>query len=370
MALEFTGTSVAIIGLPERVPIARLVRELERRGALPHRRVVAECRIAVVAHGAAAQLADDRLEGIVARAARSAEILSEHQILRAVDLLAPVPAILRPYGLDQLLEISGLARRDHLWLELFDVFEPEGGRYSFADLSLARQIQGLLRSGIAIAEIVSAAIVLRRRAERTLGPVGRLVRTAGGGLGMQIGDVLSNLEGQTRLPLAENEASLPGTFAERAAEAEAAEDWATAERLYQRCAQIDPTDAVAHFNLATVVWKQGRTAEAAALLQIAADLDPLLAEAWYNLAHIAEDKGDIDGALRHLEMAIACDQHYMDAVFNLAMLHLKRRRLDLALTLFERYATQDPDSAWGQAARTAAAMCRMELQSGAPGQAH
>jgi tetratricopeptide (TPR) repeat protein len=361
MAREWRGLTVSIVGAPERVPVARLRRELERRGAVLMRRIAYDTRVTVIAHGALDRLASGRLDGVLARAGMRGEVLTEHQLLRALGLLAPTPGKRREYAREAFSRLSRLGPKEQLWLELFDVVEADEGRFDFADVVLARQIRSLLDQGLSISAIIGAAIGFRRAAARdTLNQIGNLVQLPGGEIVVRMGNWLAEIDGQLRLAL-DDTAPVTGALYDLAETAEQVGDWAGAERVYRRCIQADPNDALSHYNCANAVRHQDRLQEAAILFHRATELDPLLADGWYNLACLAQDRGDLDAARRHFERALACDPDYADALFNLAVLHLDRGDAASALPLFDKYAARDPNSRWGRAAGKAAALCRLYL---------
>ena len=364
MGRDYRGLTVSVIGAPERVPVGRVRRELERRGAALTRRVEYAARVTVIAHGAIGRLESGRLERILGQAGIRSTVLTEHQFLRELGLLEAEPAKSRDYNRTAFSALSRLDPKDQLWLELFDVIEPEEGHYNFRDLVLARQIRLLLAAGLTLTNIVTAAIAFRRAAARdVLGQIGNLVRLPGGELVVRMGSWLAEIDGQMRLGIDAADAPLTGELYDMAESAEQAGDWAAAERIYRKCMHIDPNDALSRYNCANALRHQGRLQEAAILFRMATALDPLLADAWYNLACLAQDRGDIEQARKQFEKALACDPNYADAAFNLAVLHLDRGDARSALPLFEQYSGHDPGSRWGQAARKAAALCRMYLAS-------
>jgi tetratricopeptide (TPR) repeat protein len=364
MVRDYRGLTVSVVGAPERVPLARIRRELERRGAVLMRRIVYDTRVTVIAHGAVAQLASNRLDGVLARAGMRSEVLTEHQFLRELGLLAPLTEKRRDYDRAAFSRLSRLAPKEQLWFELFDVIESVDGHFDFPDVVLARQIRSLLDSRLATPAIIGAAMAFRRAAARdALGQIGNLVQLPSGEIVVRMGAWLAEIDGQLRLPLDEHEAPATGELYDMAEAAEQVGDWPGAERIYRRCMQADPNDALSHYNCANALRHQSRMQEATILFARATQLDPLLADGWYNLACLAQDRGDIATARRHFERALACDPNYADALFNLAVLHLDSGDATSALPLFERYAAHDPHSRWGRAARKAAALCRIYLAS-------
>jgi tetratricopeptide (TPR) repeat protein len=362
MDRDYRGLTVSIIGAPERVPIQRIRRELERRGAVLMRRIVYDTQVTVIAHGASARLATTGLDGVLARAGLRSTLLTEHQFLREIDLLDRLPEKRREYERAAFSRLSRLSPKDQMWLELFDVIEPVDGFFDFPDVVLARQVRSLLDTGLALPAIIGAVIAFRRAAARdAFGQIGNLVQLPNGEIVVRMGQWLAEIDGQLRLPIEDTAPPVTGELYDMAEAAEQVGDWAGAERLYRRCIQADPNDALSHYNCANALRQQNRPQEAAILFARATALDPQLADGWYNLACLSQDRGDLDAAQRQFERAIACDPNYADALFNLAVLHLDRGKPAEALPLFERYAAQDPHSRWGRAARKAASLCRLYL---------
>jgi tetratricopeptide (TPR) repeat protein len=363
MDRDYRGLTVSIIGAPERVPIQRIRRELERRGAVLMRRVVYDTQVTVIAHGAAARLAKDGLDGVLARAGLRSSLLTEHQFLREIGLLEKAPPKRREYDRAAFGRLSRLTAKDLMRLELFDVLEPVDDFFEFPDVVLARQIRSLLDAGLTLPAIIGAVVAFRRAASRdAFGQISNLVQLPSGEIVVRMGQWLAEMDGQLRLPIEDLATPVTGELYDMAEAAEQVGDWEGAERLYRRCIQADPNDALSHYNCANALRHQDRAQEAAILFARATALDPQLADGWYNLACLSQDRGDLDAAQRQFERAIACDPNYADALFNLAVLHLDRGKPAEALPLFERYTAQDPDSRWGRAARKAVSLCRLYLK--------
>jgi tetratricopeptide (TPR) repeat protein len=365
-ARDYHGLTVSLIGAPERVPIQRIRRELERRGAVLMRRIVYDTQITVIAHGASGRLATGSLDGVLARAGLRSRLLTEHQFLRELGLLDALPEKRREYERAAFSRLCRLSPKEQMWLELFDVIEPIEGFFDFPDVVLARQVRSLLDAGLALPAIIGAVIAFRHAAARdAFGQIGNLVQLPSGEIVVRMGAWLAEMDGQLRLPIEDRAPPAAGELYDMAEAAEQVGDWEGAERLYRRCIQADPNDALSHYNCANALRHQNRAQEAAILFARATALDPQLADGWYNLACLSQDRGDLDAAQRQFERAIACDPNYADALFNLAVLHLDRGNPAAALPLFERYIPLDPNSRWGRAARKAASLCRLYLGPGA-----
>lgn len=357
LARNYCGLRVSVIGAPERVPVARLRRALERRGASLSRRIETDTHLTVIAHGAVGRLATGRLPTVIFQA--GSDVLTEHQFLREIDLLRAPPEKARDYDRTAFAAASRLTRKERFWLELFDVIEPQDGGYDFHDLILARQIKSLIEADIRLPGIIGAANAFRRAARRDqlkqLGSSG----TTNGELVVRLGSWLAAIEDRQRLPFHESDMPLAGYLYDEAEAAGRAGNWETAERLYRQCGQIDPCDAIALLNRAEAVREQGRSQEAMALLMAATEIDPQLSDAWYALAQLAREKGDTDNARSYLDRTLQSEPDHSDAAYDLAVLCFDAGDMNRAMPLFD-LAAQGPANERTRAARQAAALCRMQ----------
>jgi hypothetical protein len=339
------GRTFGIVGALEAFPRRLAAREVERLGGQLRRGVgrgttdvVFGRRLLGDRDGAAIELR------LAAERGAGRRIFGEGGFLRLLGLGKPEgPAdILRAALLDQ----SGLSARDLDMLALFDAFEHDREPFSFRDLILARKYRGLIAVGADWEAIV--------RSVHRVGPVASLTAKAlhvedGVGICLRGGEGVSELDGQLRLDVGPGP-DLEALF-EAAEAAEAAGDHDRAVRLYQRCLDADPGDAVAAFNRANCLRALGRVGAAAQDYVRAAKLDPSFVEAWFNLGGMTAEAGHVDSARRHLSRALALDPDYADAVFNLASLEFEAGNLAEARRWWERYLELDSDSEW---ARTAA----------------
>jgi tetratricopeptide (TPR) repeat protein len=359
LARDYRGLTVSVIGAPERIPVARLRRALERRGATLSRRIETGTNLTVIAHGAVGRLAMGRLPTVIFQA--GSVVITEHQFLREMGLLAPLPEKQRDYGRDSFATASRLTRKERFWLELFDVIEPRDGAYDFHDLILARQIKSLIESGIRLPSVIGAASAFRRAVRRDSLKQIAAEKIANSDLVVHVGSWLAAIEDRQRLPFHEHDLPLAGYLYDEAEAAGRAGDWATAERLYRQCSQIDSNDAIALLNRAEAVREQNRDQEAAALLLAATEIDPQLADAWYALARIARAKGKLPEVRRHLERTLLCEPDHADAAYDLAVLYFDLGHMKRAMPLFEIASEGKPDDERTLAARKALALCRVRI---------
>jgi tetratricopeptide (TPR) repeat protein len=253
---------------------------------------------------------------------------------------APAGGIVRAALVDQ----SGLDDATVDLLALADAFEEGGEPFTFRDVILARKYAGLLAEGADWLAIARSVHRFGAAAPLTAKPLhaedGRVWLRASGGL--------AEIDGQLRMDLGPGP-DLDALF-EAAETAEAAGEHEAAARLYGRCLDADPGDAVAAFNRGNCLRALGRFGPAAQDYVRAARRDPHFVEAWFNLAGLMAETGHVAAARRHYARAIAVDPGYGDAVYNLASLEFAAGRLAEAGRWWERYLELDRDSDWARTA--------------------
>jgi tetratricopeptide (TPR) repeat protein len=293
----------------------------------------------------------------------SAPLLSENVLRRQLGLLAAPVEVDRSQDRAEIERLSGLTANLVSCLVLFDVLEPVDERYAYRDLVAAREAARLLKRGVALRDLLEAAIALGRRgghlAETRLteGPSGALVREYQG--------QLAELSGQLTMALhmrPEHKARSIDDLLVEAEDAEMRGDHGAAESLYTTAMRADTADPVLPFNLGNVFQAQGRASEAKVAWQIAVARDPAFAEAWYNLALAAEDDRQADLAIAQYRRAVQAQPDYADAQFNLALLLTQLDRCSEALAAWERFLELEPSSKQASTAHKAAALCRMKIQ--------
>jgi tetratricopeptide (TPR) repeat protein len=357
------GQTLFLVGRVQGVTRRRLEQLVRGRGGKVAGKPTGRVTIIAVGHSAAVKAMPDGRVRLPAGLPESAAMVSEYQLRRQLGLMRPPEAVDRSQGAADLARLSGLTPTLLSCLALFDVIEPVDGRYSYRDLVAAREAGRLLGRGIALRQVVEAAIALRRRgshlAESRLaeGPSGELLRELGG--------QLAELSGQLTMPLDHEVRSIDDLMA-AAEKAEESEDLESAESLYTTALRADTDDPVIAFNLGNVFDAQERPAEAKIAWQIAVARDPAFAEAWYNLAMAAEDEEHADLAIAQYRRAAQARPDYVDAHFNLALLLTKLDRFGDALAAWERVLELAPGSKYAAMAKRAAALCRMELQQAHP----
>lgn len=208
--------------------------------------------------------------------------------------------------------------------------------FDFPQVAFARRLNDTVRRGASMSAIRRRVERLRRwLPECSLAESARLEER--GRLLIRVHDRLLDVTGQAYFEFASDDAAPVAFVAEKAARANADElfraalacedagEFADAERLYLRAVEIEPHDAVLHFNLGNTRWEQNRCEDAIASYERSLELDSLHAEAWNNLGLSFGRLGDYPAAIKALERAVNVAPAY-DAA---------RRNLDL----FRRLAT-------------------------------
>ncbi|HWA62017.1 MAG TPA: tetratricopeptide repeat protein [Caulobacteraceae bacterium] len=350
--MQFQGRSVALFGRFSPGVRERLAREVVRLGGAVQRDFTRRSDLLVVG-----SLADSLVDSgaltarLQAASGRGVPVLGERAFAAALNGEPEGPPATLP--LAQPLSQAGLSADDAAVLAAFDLIALKDGAGRFADAGVVRTAGELLAQGRTLGEAVR---ILRQA--RDLAPKGRhrIVLTPSGEAALKWDDGLTTLEGQGRLALDEDNASVDDLF-EAAEEAEADGDLDLAARLYDLCIRADRKDALAAYNLANIRLAQGAHDEAVLGYQRALARDPRFAEARYNLAQALEAAGKEAAAASELARLVAAEPDYADAVFNLAQLNMKAGALAEAKALYERYLDLDPPADWAATARKAILYC-------------
>jgi predicted O-linked N-acetylglucosamine transferase (SPINDLY family) len=118
-----------------------------------------------------------------------------------------------------------------------------------------------------------------------------------------------------------------------------------AEYYWRRALEGDAGHAEAHYNLGTLLNRQGRVAEAEAALRAALRLRPDYPEACNNLGQLLNTSGRVEEAEAIYRQALALRPDYARASDNLGALLLKQRRFAEAEALYRHALRTHPDDA-------------------------
>jgi len=356
--MDLQGRTLALYGRFSPGVRDRFQAEIVRRGGAVTRDLTRRSD-ALVIGALATALIDNGALGVRLCAAQARGVPVRGERAFAAELAGQKTEGAATLPLAAALAQTPLTREDADVLAAFDLIEVADEKYRFADAGVIRTAAELVGHGRTRADVVQ---ILKRA--RDLAPIGRhkIVLTPSGEAALQWDDGLTTLEGQGRLPLDEEHATLEDLF-EAAAIAEADGEFDEAARLYDMCARGDRKDAIAPYNLANIRLAEGVYDEAALGYQQALARDAGFAEARYNLAQALEATGKGDAAAVELGRVLDADPTHSDAVFNLAQLRLQAGELDEARALYERYLALDPPADWAATARKAIMYCDARLSA-------
>jgi len=334
-----------------------LVRE---RGGTPREGVTKKTDVLVVGAFGWPLVDDGRPSNSLAQAkSYGIPIASERQFLAWLGRGAPEEQT-RTYSAKQVAALSKLPRDVLDQLAMLGLLEPHDELYGFSDLAAARQIAGLLASGVALSVITRSLHDVRKWLPDARLSNLRLFPESSDRILIEQMKGRTDKTGQFVLPVESREDDPDALFAAAQA-AEDAGDAATAERHYRHLINVDAAGAAARFNLANLLRANGRAVEAEAIYRDAIKADPGFAEGWYNLADLLDDGGRTIEAIAALESALKADPDYADALFNLALMLQKLERHAEAAAQWKRYLKLDADSPWSARARRALKFCEIML---------
>jgi tetratricopeptide (TPR) repeat protein len=344
---KLAGLTFAFIGSLAAFPRRLAAREVERQGGELLRGITRRTTNIVLGRAWLRKASEREIRAQFDLAAKSGRlVLSENGFLRLLGVMEAqsTSGLSRQAVLDQ----SKLPEGDFELLCLLDAFEHDREPFSFRDVILARKYAGLIAGGATWHTIA--------RSVRRSGKVASLTA-----LSLQAvddktihaisGNQRSELDGQGILPLRHAEDAEIDRLFEIAAHAEEDGRHLEAAGLYERCAAMDPCDAIAPFNLGNCLHAAGLADKALAAHFTAIKRDSKFVEAWFNAGVIFQEQGNAKSARRYLERAIKLDGNYADPIFNLANLEFETGNLSDARRWWARYLQLDGTSDW---ARTAA----------------
>jgi tetratricopeptide (TPR) repeat protein len=286
-------------------------------------------------------------------------IASERQFLEWVGKAVPDDQV-RTYTANQISSLSSLPVEVIERFTAFGLLDGREDRYGFRDLTAARQLAELLRSGVRLSTITKSLQAIRKWLPDAALSNLRLYPASSDAVLVEHMKGRTDKTGQFVMPVGEPQED-PDALFEQAQSAEEAKDIETAQRLYRKVMRMEPGDPAAAFNLGNLLRAVGQRIEAEAAYRAATKADAGFAEAWYNLADMLDDQGQSDKAMDCLERALDADPHYGDALFNLGLLHQRCERLAEAAGCWRRYLALDKDSSWAARAKQALKYCEIQI---------
>jgi tetratricopeptide (TPR) repeat protein len=333
---------------------------VRKRGGKPRQGVTRQTAVLIVGELGWPLLDDGRPSNSLAQARTyRVPIASERQFLEWLGRSVPDEQA-KTYTADQLAALGKLPLEVVDQLAMFGLIEPRDGRYGFRDLAAARQVAGLLGSGVTLSVITRSLRDIRKwLPEAGLSSL-RLFPESSDRLLVEQMKGRTDKSGQFVLDVEASMEEADSLFAQAQA-AEERSDMAIAERLYRRLTSMDPADPAAPFNLGNILRSSGRTVEAETAYRASVKADPSYAAAWYNLADLLDDRGRTNEAVHCLKRALEADHEYADAVFNMGLFLQRLERPAEAATWWRRYLELDGTSPWAARAKRALKYCEIQL---------
>jgi tetratricopeptide (TPR) repeat protein len=339
---------------------------VRERGGSPREGVTKRTDVLIVGEFGWPLIEDGRPSNSLAQArSYGIPVASERQFLGWLGKAAPDEQA-KTYTADQIASLSKLPATVLEQIAMFGLIEPKDGRYGFRDLAAARQIAGLVGSGVALSVITRSLHEIRKWLPDAQLSHLRLFPESADRILIEQMQGRTDKTGQFVLPV-EAENGDPDALFDAAQAADENGDSATAERLYRRLIKIDPADLAGRFNLANLLRASGRAIEAEAMYREAVKADPDYAEAWYNLSDVLDESGRSAEAITALQSALKAKPDYADAEFNLALLQQRLERHQDAAAGWKRYLKLDPDSPWAARAKRALKFCEIKIADVARG---
>lgn len=286
-------------------------------------------------------------------------IATEDEFCRIVGL-APIDEIRRQhYGQRDVLAMYPDLREDHLrYLRKWGLLEPAftnaaDAWFTFADLTLLRQVQADLQRGVPFRSILrdlqasrSGQLAFDFRLDAEPARILALTPRAPATAPVRVAPAMADVFEDTALTEAER------LFLEGSALDDGApEHLEAAAQAYRQALDLDPELVAAIINLANIRYARDELAEAQALYERAIGLDRGYFEAYFNLGNIHHDHGAYVEAERCYRSAIALNPSYADAHFYLAVTLEKMGRSADAQAHWRAYQALAPYGEWVELAR-------------------
>jgi tetratricopeptide (TPR) repeat protein len=251
-----------------------------------------------------------------------------------------------------------IIRDDHLrYLERCGLVRSVAGRYSFADLSLIKQVAGGLDRGASLNALMRSLLAERTgqlaldfqtsaRADRAPARVVTLPAPAAGPEATRLSGTRAEQVATANRTLAAK------CFLDGAALDDGENrDLDAASAAYRRAALFDPLLVPALVNLANIHYERDELVEAEALYEKAIRVDPECFEAYFNLGNIHHDLARYADALVSYREALQINASYPEAHFYLAVTLEKLGRSSEARPHWREYRSLAPDGEFVELAK-------------------
>ena len=161
--MPLAGQTLFLVGRIQGLTRRRLDQLVRARSGKLATRPGARVTVIAFGHSAVRQALDDGRVQLPPGLPATAALISENVLRRQLGLLEPPPAVDRSMKQAEIERLAGLSPNLVSCLVLFDVLEPVDDGFAYRDLVAAREAARLLKSGVAIGDVLEASIALRRR---------------------------------------------------------------------------------------------------------------------------------------------------------------------------------------------------------------
>lgn len=295
------------------------------------------------------------------------------------------PPVRRQYTVAMLAQLTGVgAWRVRNWNRRgWIVAQREKHRllyFDFTELSVARRIAELLRTGATTRQIRESLAEFQERIGKPARPLAEMSVVADGAqLLFREGDSLIDPSGQRRFdflspedPPAEDEAEpiatvvppeiflagrsgvaqfAPDQLVQAAADLEEQGDLKSAAEMLRAAMSAGGTKAPLSFQLADLLYRLGDLSAARERLYVALEMDEEFVEARANLGCILAELGEHELAIAALQGAVSYHPEYADAHYHLARALDDAQRREEAQEHWRQFLDLAPDSPWADEAQ-------------------
>jgi len=351
MTLDLSGKQIAIAGRLVSMPRRRAAALITSRGAVFSPRLTRTTEVLIVGAAPNGTAMPRRVHQAMRlrRRGQSIEIVPEVAFFAQMADNGPAAGVRCHYTLAEmadLLQVPG--DRLQAWVRarlLIPVDIADGLElFDFHQVSTARRLQQFMEGGLTVEQI-------RQRLQRLRAFPVAATLTHGRLLARRTDGRLADTHGQLHFDFAAEQEATAGKIAtgptaaewyELGCQSEAEDRLVEAAHAYRQALLRGGPDTDAAFNLANVLYRQGRKEAAVERLRQVIEIDPLHIEAWNNLGVMLAEQGDHDEAESAFRAALEAQPTYADAHYNLADLLDSHHRAAEARPHWEAFLRQKP----------------------------
>ncbi len=253
------------------------------------------------------------------------------------------------FSSDEVQRILSLTEKQLDYWERLRLVSPrkeKGNRYyDFGDLIGLRTVKQLVENGVPANRLRRSLAALREKLAHTTAPLSELrVLSDGGAVIVERGGTrLEPLSGQFVLNFETRELN----ESVRVMTGRSADEWLAVALEYE----AEGNNRAQAIDGGTLYYEDGNLEKASEYFRQALVLDPENALAHFNLGSVLDETGHMDAARQHLRQAVRLNPIYPDAHYNLAFVCEKLKAYAEAKQHWQAYVRLDPTGPWASYAR-------------------